>query len=250
MSQKKVRGLNLPFGYRLGKNYDYFVLAGRGMERIPEPELMNAPEQVKAYVQADFEESNSLFVELFKKKFSDPFSGVVLDLGCGPADICIRLAQIFPGCSMHGVDGAPNMLLYGKNAVAEQNLEDKITLMEGFLPDIELPVPHYEAIISNSFLHHLADPQALWQTIKKFGKPGTFVLVMDLVRPANQKEAHTIVEFYSGNEPEILKEDFFNSLLGAYNVNEVQSQLDSAKLSCLEVEMVSDRHFTVKGFLS
>lgn len=225
------------------------MLAGKGMERVPEPELMNGLEQAKAYAQADFEESNSLFVELFKKNFSSYFSGVLLDLGCGPADICIHFAQVFPECSVHGVDGAPNMLLYGKNAVAEQSLEDRITLMEGFLPDIKLPVSDYDAIISNSLLHHLAAPQVLWQTIKKFGKPGDFVLIMDLLRPASHDEAQAIVERYSGDEPRILKEDFFNSLLAAYSVKEVQDQLDTAGLSCLDIEVVSDRHFIVKGFL-
>lgn len=220
------------------------------MERAPEPELMNDLEQAKAYARADFEESNSLFVELFKKNFSTSFSGVALDLGCGPADICIRFAQFFPECFVHGVDGAPNMLQYGKMAVTEQKIAGRITLVEGLLPDVDLPGLHYDAIISNSLLHHLVDPQVLWQTIKKFGKSGTFVLVMDLLRPASQEEAHAIVERYSGKEPEILKEDFFNSLLAAYSVLEVGDQLDSAKLSCLEVEVVSDRHFAVKGVLN
>ena len=55
------------------------------MKRIPEPELMDEIEQVRAYAEADFEEPNSLFVSLFKERFpGHDTRGVVLDLVCGP----------------------------------------------------------------------------------------------------------------------------------------------------------------------
>ena len=41
------------------------------MERIPEPDLMNDPEQALAYAQADFEEPHNQFVELFKNRFPE-----------------------------------------------------------------------------------------------------------------------------------------------------------------------------------
>ena len=39
------------------------------MERVLEPELMDDPAQALAYAQADFDDSNSLFIELFEAGF-------------------------------------------------------------------------------------------------------------------------------------------------------------------------------------
>ena len=90
----------------------------------------------------------------------------------------------------------------------------------------------------------------IWESIKKYGHPGAGVFVMDLMRPANTETAAAIVKAYSGNEPEVLKEDFYNSLLAAYRVDEVKAQLEASGLSQLQVKAVSDRHFIVYGHLA
>ena len=64
------------------------------MQRILEPELMDDIEQARAYAEADFDESNTLFVDLFLQHHPDwSAEGTMLDLGCGPGDIAIRLAS-------------------------------------------------------------------------------------------------------------------------------------------------------------
>ena len=50
---------------------------------------------------------------------------------------------------------------------------------------------------------------------------------------------------YSRDEPEVLRRDFYNSLLAAYRPEEVREQLDRAGLKRLRVEAVSDRHWLV-----
>ncbi|MCI5134248.1 MAG: hypothetical protein D3920_04070 [Candidatus Electrothrix sp. AW2] len=70
-----------------------------------EPELMEEEEQGLVYAQADFSGPNTLFLDLFAENFPH-FSGkgTVLDLGCGPADILIRFARKYPGCTCVGID--------------------------------------------------------------------------------------------------------------------------------------------------
>ena len=63
------------------------------MERVLEPEIMDDPEQVQAYAKADFQEENQGFVDHFLRLYDDLDGAHVLDLGCGPGDIAIRLAQ-------------------------------------------------------------------------------------------------------------------------------------------------------------
>lgn len=219
------------------------------MERIPEPELMDDEIQACAYATADFESPHNYFIELFQDTFPDlnP-QGTVLDLGCGPADITIRFASVFPQCSLIGVDGAQAMLEYGKRAIINAGLDDQINLLHGYLPDIELPKKNYAAVISNSLLHHLADPMVLWQVISKYAQPGVPVFIMDLMRPDSKQTARVLVEEYSADEPDILKHDFYHSLLAAYSPEEVRYQLNKADLH-LRVQIVSDRHLVVSGVM-
>ncbi len=218
------------------------------MQRQVEPELMDDEEQARAYAEADFEDANSRFIELFAAHFPQlrP-TGHVLDLGCGPGDICLRFARAYPDCVVHGLDGSEPMLRYAERFLARSpELQGRVEFLQGILPDAELPQRSYETIISNSLLHHLHDPQVMWRSVRRWAAPHAAVLVMDLMRPASPEAAHSVVERYSGNEPAVLKQDFFNSLLAAFTVEEVRAQLAIAELP-FEVAAVSDRHLAVWG---
>lgn len=219
------------------------------MPRTLEPELMTDDNQARAYADADFDAPNSNFVRLFQEKFaSHPINGVFLDLGCGTADVTMRLARAYPNSKFYAVDGSAAMLKYAHEGLSRHNeLINRITLIEGYIPGASIPKQPYAVVVSNSLLHHLPDPQALWQTIKQYAHPGTLVFVADLFRPVNQTEAHRIVETYSGNEPEVLKRDFYNSLLAAFTPHEVQGQLQQAGISYLQVRAISDRHLLIWG---
>lgn len=73
---------------------------------------------------------------------------------------------------------------------------------------------------------------------------------MDLKRPQTLDEACALMETYVANEPEILKRDFYNSLLAAFEEREVLEQLREAKLEHLLVKVVSDRHVIIAGYMS
>jgi hypothetical protein len=81
----------------------------------------------------------------------------------------------------------------------------------------------------------------------KVSSPGTRVFVMDLLRPDTTNDARKLVELYSPNEPEILKRDFYNSLLAAFELDEVRRQLEEAGLGYFKADRASYRHFTAFG---
>ena len=218
------------------------------MERVPEPELMLDEEQALAYASADFEEPHSRFIALLQARLPNlPSTGHALDLGCGPGDITRRFVRAFPGWTVDAIDGSPAMLALGRRATAEAGLTSRIQLYEVLLPAESLPRDGYALIFSNSLLHHLHDPAVLWSSLQRWAQPQTRVFVMDLLRPANLAEAQALVAHYSADEPEILRNDFFNSLLAAYRPTEVLGQLEKAGLGHLKIEVVSDRHFIVWG---
>jgi len=216
------------------------------MPRVLEPELMDDPEQAWAYAKADFEEENQGFVELFRRSYPGMTEGHVLDLGCGPADIPIRLARALPACLVTGVDGSPAMIQLAEDSVRAAGLRNRIALRCERFQSLSLPEPA-DAGISNSLLHHLPNPLQFWYHLKKLVKPGSFILVMDLLRPESSEAAQAIVDQYAKDEPAILRRDFYNSLLAAFTEDEVASQLAELNLSRLLIDVPDDRHWVVGG---
>jgi polyphosphate kinase len=218
------------------------------MNRVLEPELMDDIDQVKAYAEADFNTPHNDFILQLQTLINDPaFSGTALDLGCGPGDISFRFAKAFPSAKLDAVDGSEPMLNYAKAALTP-DLTEQIHFIKGLLPDVILPQSSYEIIFSNSLLHHLPDPQVLWQTIKKYAKPKSVIFVKDLLRPGSIEEAQEMVKQYAANEPDVLQRDFYNSLLAAFSIKEINTQLAQANLN-LHIVQVSDRHVLISGVI-
>jgi len=221
------------------------------MKRIPEPELMVDKEQARAYAEADFSEPHSRYVELFLEKFPDrPRRGRALDLGCGPGDVTRRFAWACPGFAIVGVDGSAAMLREARRLTARwPELQARIRYRLGRLPEARIPRGPYDVILATSFLHHLPDPMVLWDTVRKYGGPGTIVVVADLRRPATAAQARRLTERYAAGAPRVLRRDFYRSLLAAFTPAEVRAQLRAAGLEELAVEVISDRHLFVSGRL-
>ena len=218
------------------------------MKRIPEAEeLMDDADQALAYAEADFSASNELFIQLFEKLYANEFGGSALDLGCGPADIPIRFALRYPRARIDALDGARAMLNLAQKAIENEGLTQQVKLHCRYLP-AQLD-RKYDALLSNSLLHHLNDPLDLWQTIRNSAAAGATVLIMDLLRPESPQTVDTLVAEYAHDAPDVLRRDFEASLYAAYTLDEVREQLSAASLEGLTVSQVSDRHLAVHGWL-
>ena len=218
------------------------------MDRILEPEIMDGDAEADAYARADFADSNQWYADHFTSDYPSHLREVV-DLGCGPADVTLRVARAAPHARIVAVDGSAPMLEFARKAVHGAKLSDRVILHLGRLPGLSLPEHHFDAVLSKDMLHHLPDPQVLWSEVRRLGRPGAAVYVMDLIRPDSPMLAREIVERIAAHEQPVLKEDFYNSLCAAFTVSEIRSQLESAGLP-LTVEQVTDRHMRIKGILS
>lgn len=216
------------------------------MKRRLEPELMDDPEQALAYARADFAEENQGFVEKFCEYYPDFKSGHVLDVGCGPADIPIRFLRKLPDCRVTGVDASPPMIRLAEEAVQGAGLGGRIALRCLRFQSLKLDEPA-DAAISNSLLHHVPNPLQFWHELRRLVKPGSCVLVMDLLRPESPEEAQAIVDRYAEGEPDVLRRDFYNSLLAAFTEDEIAAQLAELNLSRLLIDVPDDRHWIVGG---
>ncbi len=209
------------------------------------------PEQTAAYAGADFAQGHQAIVDELAKRFPE-LSGelLALDLGCGPLDVTLRILEKFPSMRVHGVDGSAPMLELAQRELSRRALEESVTLFEQCLPNLTLPVSSYPLIFSSSLLHHLHKPEDLWQVVRAYGTSGTKVFIADLFRPDSYEVAQAMVEQAASGEPEVLKQDFLNSLLAAFTPAEVREQLAQAGLSeQLGVEGLTERHMLISGIL-
>ena len=218
------------------------------MDRVLEPELMEDEQQVLAYAKADFEEENQGFVDRFREYFPGFSEGHVFDLGCGPGDIPIRIAKVLPACLVTGIDASAPMIRLAEQAVAQAGLSGRVTFRCERFQDIA-GASRADAVLSNSLLHHVPNPLQFWNRLRQLVKPGSPVLVMDLLRPETPEEAQAIVDRYAAGEPEILRRDFYNSLLAAFTEDEVTTQLARMNLTRLLIDVPDDRHWVVGGLI-
>ena len=221
------------------------------MQRIPEPELLDDPAQARAYAEADFAEPHQRFVTLFRERFPglEELPLRALDLGCGPADVTLRMARAHPGWTIDGVDGARAMLEEGRRRLQGTPEARRIRLHRGLLPGWEPPQAAWPVVFSNSLLHHLADAAVLWRSVRRYAAPGARVFVMDLMRPRDRAQAESLVAIHAAGADPLLRRDFHHSLLAAYTPGEIEAQLRAAGLGGLSVEAVSDRHLVAFGIV-
>lgn len=209
---------------------------------------MDGEEQAVAYARADFSSSNQAFVDMLIEDYSARLKSV-LDIGCGPADVPVRLVRAKPTVRVTAADASDAMIQLARKAVSDAGLTESIEVIRGRVPGLALTNHDYDAIISKDLLHHLPNLMVFWQEVKSLAKAETVIYVMDLFRPPTKEAARDIVESVSAKEAPILKQDFYNSLLAAFTVDEIKEQLHEAGLA-LEVAEVSERHLLVKGLIT
>lgn len=211
---------------------------------------MDDAAQARAYAEADFAVAHQMLVDAFDACLpGQPEPARVLDLGCGPADVTLRFARRWPQACIDGVDGAPAMLALGREQVARAGLQRRVRLHELRLPAAAFPAAPYDAIVSNSLLHHLHDPQVLWQAVRAAGRPGSAVYIADLMRPQDHAQWRALVARHAAGAPPVLERDFRQSLQAAFRPDELRAQLAAAGLGHFSVQVLSDRHLAVAGVL-
>jgi SAM-dependent methyltransferase len=237
------------------------------MQRSVEPELMDDPLQVLAYAQADFATTDQALVDRFAQVFGaalgDGAGQQIVDLGCGPGNISFRLAERFPQASVLGLDGAAAMLEVAEQELAERKLvqrglgcpglADRLGFAQVLLGPESLPYGGFTAVVSNSLLHHLHDPLALWRHLRQLAAPGAAIYIKDLRRPANLEAALALLQKHLAAASPVLQRDYLASLHAAFEPAEVEAQLRSAGLPVgeqgLQVAPLDDRYLEVWGRL-
>jgi len=227
------------------------------MNRTPEPELMDDAAEAQAYAQADFSAVNARFVDRVlevvgdreKERVIARVIERVIDLGCGPGDIAVELATRRENWTIFALDGAPVMIERASRKAAEAYARNVVPVLGDACDGAELSsrLGTFDVVMSNSLLHHVPDPGAMWKSISRLLAPGGVVFLRDLRRPASELAATLLVQAHASSESELLQEEFLRSLHAAYTLAEVRRQLDEAGLEDWTVTEFDDRYLDVVG---
>jgi len=103
----------------------------------------------------------------------------VVDIGCGPGNLAIRIARAHPGASVVGLDGDPEILGIARGKANDAGVDVAFTRGLATAPPLE--PASFDRVVTSLVLHHLTPPdkqtalRAMWSLLR----PGGRVLVAD-----------------------------------------------------------------------
>ncbi|HEV2488507.1 MAG TPA: class I SAM-dependent methyltransferase [Candidatus Acidoferrales bacterium] len=208
------------------------------LPRIPEPEVMDDSGEVEAYSSAAAQEHlnriDDTFVEHAVSLLRGRLQGRALDIGTGPGQIVLKLARRLAGWEFAAVDHSPNMIRQAREnldaaAGARPDLSRRVEFSVADGNHLAFPDAAFDLVMSNSVLHHLAQPQLLLAEVDRLIKPGGAILLRDLRRPSRFAYPWHIRwhgRHYSGTMYQL----FCASVRSAYTLPEMESLLRASLL--------------------
>lgn len=213
------------------------------LARVLEAEVMDTEEEAVSYDEMDHSEVNRLFLDRFVELGG---SGRVLDIGTGPVQMPVELARRLSAARVVGIDAAGEMLRIGAEHVRAAGFGARIDLLRTDAKRLPFGDQSFDAVFSNSIVHHLPDPLPCLREIARVVRPGGAILLRDLHRPDTREELDQLVATYAADCDERQRGLFRDSLHASFTIDELVEMLGSAGLGDLQVYKNSDRHWTAE----
>jgi ubiquinone/menaquinone biosynthesis C-methylase UbiE len=203
---------------------------------------MDTPEEARDYDAMDHSTVNRVFVADFLTVWDG--RGPVLDLGTGTAQIPIEFCRQSPGGRIVAVDAAAHMLAVARENVRRAGFESRIALQLVDAKGMPFPDGSFPAVMSNSIVHHIPDPRAVFTEIARVSAPGATIFVRDLLRPPDQATLTHLIETYAAGANDHQKRMFAESLHAALTVEEMRALVADLGCDPAGVRQTTDRHWT------
>jgi len=213
------------------------------MERVLEPEVMDTAEEAAEYDSMDHTGPNESFLARLLELGA---KGSFLDIGTGPGHIPVMVCEAVPESTVVGVDLSKNMLLHAERHREASTYADRIEYHLMDAKDLGLPDAHFDAVYSNTILHHIPDPRPFLSEAYRMLRPGGTLLIRDLFRPDSEARRDELVELYASDASPSQRELFRASLHAAFTPDELRAIADEAGLRDAEVVIDSDRHMSLQ----
>lgn len=227
------------------------------LTRQLEPEVMNTVEEAVDYDSMDHSHVNRVFVDDFlallnassisiaARTASSPYQ--VLDVGTGTAQIPIELAKRETNVSIVGADLADEMLKLGRQNVVTSGCAGQVRLDLADAKGLPYADNSFDAVISNSIIHHAPEPLIVLAEMFRVLKPGGAFFVRDLLRPQSSVALQRLVFMYAGEENDHQQHMFRDSLHAALSLDELRDLMAACQQPVEWIRQTTDRHWTIAG---
>jgi ubiquinone/menaquinone biosynthesis C-methylase UbiE len=212
------------------------------LERVLEPEVMDSAEEARDYDSMDHSHVNQLFVSDFLQFYAAPT--YVLDVGAGTAQIPIELCRRHPTVRVVAIDMAQHMLEVGRRNLDIAGLADRIEMRLCDAKKMPFADGSFDAVMSNSIVHHIPAPFAVFAEMARVVKPAGVLFVRDLLRPIDADALAGFVKTYAGDANAHQQKMFAESLHAALTLEEVRAMVKNVGFDPATVRKTSDRHWT------
>ena len=205
------------------------------LPRVPEPEVMEDSAEVEAYsysaAQAHLDAIDDTFVEHAARLVAGRERGRAVDIGTGPGQIVIKLAQKLTLWKFVGVDRSQGMIAQANAnlAAAGGGVAGRVEFQAADGNNLPFPEKSFDLVMCNSVLHHFAEPGHLFSEMARLARPGGAILLRDLRRPGRLAHPWHVWRHgrhYSGEMLRLYRA----SVRAAYTVEELQRMLDASPL--------------------
>jgi SAM-dependent methyltransferase len=114
----------------------------------------------------------------------------VLDHACGAGTGLVRLARTYPSCTVVGVDGDAYSVELARTRLAEEGLDDRVTVHHSPLEDLDVPGT-YTLVTNNISMHECRDAEAVTEEVRRVLEPGGWFVVSDMPFPEDDATLRT-----------------------------------------------------------
>jgi ubiquinone/menaquinone biosynthesis C-methylase UbiE len=212
---------------------------------------MDSSDEVEVYnsaaAEAHLERIDESFVEHVLRLLPTPeqLRGPALDIGCGPAQIPIKLLQRLDGTRMVVLDGSPNMIRVARENARKACVADRMRFVLGDGKSLPFEDGAFSMVTCNSMLHHVREPLSLLKEVGRVAEPGATILLRDLRRPAFPLQSlHT---WWHGRKYRGLMRQLFGaSVRASYTADELGSMLRDAPIPRAKVFRYKRAHIGIE----
>jgi len=234
------------------------------LKRTLEPEVMDSEQDALEYNRMDHSAVNVKFVDEFLQFLTDnnlrlrvdedpsfeeldnspEVIASFLDVGTGTALIPIELCKRSPEVRVMAIDLAVSMLDLAIMNVDVAGLRNQIQLAQVDAKDSGLEDEMFDAVISNSIIHHIPEPATTVEEMIRLTREGGAIFVRDLMRPDSSSGVDSLVELYASEETEYSRRLFGESLHASLTLEEMRELVSRFGSDPESVVATSDRHWT------
>ncbi len=225
------------------------------LERRLEPEVMDTSEDAHDYDTMDHSTVNRVFVDDFlafarangfDARLADQRQPPrLLDVGTGTALIPIELCSRRVACQIIAIDLAAEMLKLADLNIANAGFASSIQTQRVDAKQMPYATGSFDAVISNSIVHHIPEPNAVFAEMARVLQRGGLLFVRDLLRPKSRSEVDQFVTTYAGRENAHSQQLFRDSLHAALSLDEVREIAIAHGICATSIAQTSDRHWTL-----